>query len=1538
MKKKTATSVRVSKGKPSPSVRPVKRKPEHRKEPSSKKAFWLDDKLFRRLVENSSDALSLVDPRGKILYRSPSAKTISGFSDKAIQSENLFGRIWPEDLQTSRQTFAEMLKSPGKNVPFQIRVKNKDGSVRWIEGVGVNRLAEPGIQALVFNYRDLTDQIRAAKALEKSEKRYRNLFENARLAIFQCTPEGKILRVNNEFAHMFGYLSPEDVFESVKDAGKDLYADPRRRAEIIRLQKKDPTLSLFESLYRRKDGSTFWGRLYMRSATDSEGIVSHYEGFLEDITKNRAMDEAMRESEEKFRMLFQNSPAGIALVGLDGRYLAVNPAFCEIFGYAPKELLATDFFRITHPGDTGSSRELMAGVLQGKGKNIHFNKRYVHKDGHTIWAEVNSALVYGADGKPSYFVTHVVDITGKKQAEEALRESEEKYRLLFELSPDAIAVYQEGKIIFANPATARLLGVKSPQSLIGRAMVDFIHPDYRKLVIDRLRRQERNGQAVPIVEEKFIREDGNAIDVDVTAAPILYGGKQAHLLICRDISDRKQATQALRESEEKFRSLFANSLEGIGLSIGNRIVDANKATLEIFGYEKLEEFAAKPLLDHVAPESRTLIREFMESALKGKPHEEKFTYKIVRKNGEKRDVEISVAHLKLGPETYTQSTFRDVTERKRAEVALRESENQLSNAAIIARLGPWEYDVEKDLFTFNDQFYAVFKTTAAAVGGFTMKSADYAARFVHPEDRRLIGTEIRKALETEDPNFNRQLEHRVIYADGTTGYISVRFFIVKDAQGKMIKTYGVNQDITERKRAEEALRESEEKFSKLFHDAPVLIIITEIASGVCLDVNEEALRVFGYQRDELIGHALIDIGAITRADRDRIMAAAKTGGRNSGVEITLRAKDGRAVVGLFRGERISIAGRECMLGAMVDITERKKAEEDLTALALRHEALLAAIPEIVMEVDQNKIYTWANPAGKEFFGEDVIGKPANSYFEGEQDTYTAVQPLFRGSEDTVYVESWQRRRDGQKRLLAWWCRTLKDERGDVTGALSSAHDITEQNSAEEQIQILSRFPTENPNPVMRIAPDGKLLFANHSSRPFLDLWGIEVGQSIPEAFRLLVQNVYAAAGNKEIEVECGERIFLCSLTPIVSEGYVNLYGRDITDRKKAESSLARQAEELRQRNLELARLNELTERRMQQLAAMRTVDMAISSSFKSELVMDILLEQLTTQLNVHAADILIFHPAMQAFRFFCGRGFYTSPASPEYLRMTDSYAGRATQERRMVKVPHLDEKKDGPKIFPKIAKEGFVSYACLPLIAKGQIKGVMEICHREPLELGPEEDSFLEMLAGQAAIAIDNAEMFEYLQSSRDELQLAFNSTLAGWARALELRDRESEGETQRGADLAMRLAQLLGESENDLTHIYRGAILHDIGMISVPDSILLKPGPLSDEEWTIVRRHPQVAFDILTPVLFLRPALDVPHSHHEKWDGSGYPLGSQGEHIPLPGRIFAVVDVWNALRSDRPYRKAWTDANAAEYIRNQSGKQFDPAVVKVFFRLIGGH
>jgi putative two-component system response regulator len=189
------------------------------------------------------------------------------------------------------------------------------------------------------------------------------------------------------------------------------------------------------------------------------------------------------------------------------------------------------------------------------------------------------------------------------------------------------------------------------------------------------------------------------------------------------------------------------------------------------------------------------------------------------------------------------------------------------------------------------------------------------------------------------------------------------------------------------------------------------------------------------------------------------------------------------------------------------------------------------------------------------------------------------------------------------------------------------------------------------------------------------------------------------------------------------------------------------------------------------------------------------------------------------------------------------------------------------------------------------------------------------------------------LQEAHSQLLHAYEATIEGWSRAMDLRDRETEGHSQRVMDLTLRLAMAHGMNSEELVHVRRGALLHDMGKLSVPDSILHKPDKLTDEEWAIMRTHPQLAYNMLHPIEYLRPALDIPYCHHEKWDGSGYPRGLKGEQIPLAARLFAVVDVWDALTSDRPYRRAWTNENALAYIKEQAGKHFDPPIVDLFFR-----
>ena len=364
-------------------------------------------------------------------------------------------------------------------------------------------------------------------------------------------------------------------------------------------------------------------------------------------------------------------------------------------------------------------------------------------------------------------------------------------------------------------------------------------------------------------------------------------------------------------------------------------------------------------------------------------------------------------------------------------------------------------------------------------------------------------------------------------------------------------------------------------------------------------------------------------------------------------------------------------------------------------------------------------------------------------------------------------------------------------------------------------------------------------------------------------------------------------------------------------------------------------LNQRLEQRLERLGALRRIDLAITSSLDIRVTLNTVLDQVVTQLGVDATSVLLLDPSSHVLSFACGRGFRTARIAQSSLRLGEGIAGRAALERRTIHISDLPAT-DEPFMRSRLVEhEGFISYAVVPLVAKGQIKGVLEVFHRSALDPDAEWRDYFETLAGQAAIAIDGAVMFEQLQRANDELTVAYDATIEGWSRALDLRDRETEGHTQRVTEMSVRLGRHMGLSEADLVHLRRGALLHDIGKMGVPDSILLKPGPLTEEEWRIMRLHPEYAFEWLSPIPFLRPALDVPYAHHERWDGSGYPRGLKGDAIPLAARIFTAVDIWDALSSDRPYRRGWPSEEVRAHLQSLAGVHLDAAVVEVFLQLL---
>jgi putative nucleotidyltransferase with HDIG domain len=352
-----------------------------------------------------------------------------------------------------------------------------------------------------------------------------------------------------------------------------------------------------------------------------------------------------------------------------------------------------------------------------------------------------------------------------------------------------------------------------------------------------------------------------------------------------------------------------------------------------------------------------------------------------------------------------------------------------------------------------------------------------------------------------------------------------------------------------------------------------------------------------------------------------------------------------------------------------------------------------------------------------------------------------------------------------------------------------------------------------------------------------------------------------------------------------------------------------------------------------QLTALMSIGQKVNSSLGLKRVLEEVMDSLITLVRAERG-FLMLREADGELSVRIARGIDQINLDEEEFIVSRTVVQRVAQSGEPVLTTNAQE---DPRFNTQLSIAAFHlrSILCVPLKLKNDLIGVLYVDNRARTGIFQESDLVLiSAFANQAAVAIDSARLFEDLQQSHLELQKAYQATLEGWVRALDMKDKETEGHTQRVTILTHRLARSMGVKRDALVHITRGALLHDIGKMAIPDSILLKPGQLTDDERQLIERHPVYAYEMLSPIEFLRPALDIPYCHHEKWDGSGYPRGLKGEEIPFAARIFPVIDVWDALTSDRPYRRALPHDEVRRMIRADSGKHFDPRVVEAFMEL----
>lgn len=1403
--------------------------------------------------------------------------------------------------------------------------------------------------------------------------------DNAAIGICQMDPHGQFIWANQCWMEMTGYsveefhkmsclqiVHPND-FEFVEEQIKNIW---RNECQAFQIEKR----------FVRKDGSIFWGNMSVSALRSPTGVLEAVTGIIMDITERTRTNAALAESEERFRLLYQDAPLAYQSLDGTGRILDVNQAWIKELGYAPEEVVGRSFVDFLAPDQKGSFLASFPS-LTSNGRVSGIELKMVCKDATQILMAVNGNANHDEQGQCKQFHCILTNITERKEAEAALHrktyqqerlletarhltESTELERVLRQIGTGAREILEtEGCILYllekdgrtltpvvaVEPAyEAEILATPAQveDSFTGQAVMarcGLIFNDVTSggegtqipgtsvienerllvapLIVDD---QVRGAMCLNRIGRLFTHEDLALAETFALFASAVLKKAEAHAQLQCEVEERKQAEDALRNSEARYRSLFENA----PISLWEEDFSALKAEIDCLQQAGITDMPT--YLDHHPDE---------------------------------------VIRLAL---------LAKVIDVNQATIELFQAKDKLDLLGDLQRIS-------------TDETFKTHKESILAI------------------------SESKDRLDAETQN--RSLT-------GENIHVALRWSIAPGYKESYAKALVSIIDISKRKQAEEALRRKTYQQERLIETARHLTeildlqqVLRQIATGAqeILDAIGCAIYMLesdgktltpvvavepGYEQEILAAQLDIDTsftGQAVKAGHGMIFNNYVAGG--PGVEIpgTPVIDDERVMVApfmiddemqgamclnrngtVFTAEDLALAETFAAYASTIlknaqtleklqrEVEERKQAQQALLESEERYRSLFQANDSVMLLFDPDTFNIMdANPAACKYYGY-TLQELTNMKITGINqltESEAAEETQRAKDEQREYSLAVHQLANGEQRHVEVYSGPITLKGNQLF--YSIIHDVTERVKRKREMEAILAMATALRSAQGRA---GMLPVILEQVQSLLGTDGAALAMRDPlngETVFELATGVAAGLTNQHLPAGTGISGYVLSTGQSYLSNDVNNDPRNITIHPltspsalaavplishdetigallisrntsidEAEVRLLAAVGEIAANAIQRASLHEQTQRRVKRLDALHNIDKAITTTFSLEFILKVVLDQVTSQLGVDAAGILLFDPHTQNLVYAAASGFHSNAILNSEVRVGKGNAGQVALLRRMVRV---DDLRAETSDFGPGQSEKFISYYGVPLIAKGQVKGVLEVYQRDWLHPDQEWLNFLDTLARQLAIAIDNTSLFEDLQRSNLELRLAYDTTLEGWASALEMRDRETEGHSQRVTAMTLKLARAMGISGEDLVHLRRGTTLHDIGKMAIPDHILLKSGPLTDHEWEIMRQHPSFAYKLLSDVPFLRPALDIPYCHHEKWDGTGYPRALKGDQIPLSARIFAIIDVWDALLSDRPYRSAWTEEQTRAYIQEQSGKHFDPQVVAAFFEMQAG-
>ncbi len=866
--------------------------------------------------------------------------------------------------------------------------------------------------------------------------------------------------------------------------------------------------------------------------------------------------------------------------------------------------------------------------------------------------------------------------------------------------------------------------------------------------------------------------------------------------------------------------------------------------------------------------------------------------------------------------------IRRAVEKRAAQVMLKERQHDLAEAQHLAHIGSWRYDLDPSNLTFSNEMLRIL---GLELDSPILPYAEY-WKYIDPQDQESLTTTIQAGIAT---GAAFQSELRIIRPDGVMRHVYVLGETERSSDGSITKLSGTAQDITERKQAEQALRQ------RLLELETIYKITNVLRDFQSLDVMlptllEETLSALNF-RDGAVyltnpskkGMRLMsaqgwlkNVTITPGKTHDQIRQSIFTTGRPYLVREVSSDKNMQAYFQVeappgWGGVFIPLHTLQEIIGVIFvsNPLPREFTGGELQILSIIAEMTSSSIHRTRLLEQLARRIEELRQRNDEL---DRLGRASNFLTAGNS---VSLKGLAETIANTVLVEF--------KQASCSLYLIQKDSR-ELKWIATAGSPPEQRGSPPEQRGSLS--------PAV-IHPPQKLGSTSRISQAIL------AGQNMRSPAAHPGSSPKETDSEVAFPLKIGEEIIGAILLHQATPGVLSAEDERLMLIFAERAALA----------LERTRLLEQITHHLRRLTVLHTIDLAITTSMDLHVTLAVLLDQVMPELEADSAAILLYHPEDRLLRFTARWGVESGMNSRQQFNLSECLAGQVILKNQMLLIPDLldygqelqnSQEPDGVEILLHqdillIQSKGFNAYFGMPLIAKGQVNGVLEVFRRAPFHPDAEWLNFIQNASEQAAIAIDNATLFNNLQKSNLDLTHAYDATLEGWSRALDLRDVTTNDHTQRVTEMTLNLARVMGINKADLIHVRRGALLHDIGKIGVPDRILLKPGALTGEEWQIMRMHPDYAYQLLQPIEYLRPALDIPYCHHEKWDGSGYPRGLKWDQIPLVARIFAVVDVWDALCSDRPYRPAWTPERTRDYVLSESGKHFDPQVVEAFIQMI---